>query len=282
MFPYFSVANLSMVYLLGVAIVATRWGRGPSIAASIVNVAAFDFFFVPPYFSFAVSDIGILFDLRCDADRRHSDRQPGRRRPELKLKPARHLERRTSVLYAMSRELATHRSVDKLTEVACRHLQAVFESQVAVFLPEDSGRVALQRSQQLFFEINPKEAGVAQWVFDHQRTRRSRHRDIARRHRAVPSALGIARSRRSRGPPACTPIALAQSGTDPFARNLRQPNRARPRTGTAVRGGQQAHVQAATERMRSAILSSVSHDLRTPLSNDHRSGQQPLERGGPL
>ena len=57
MFPYFSVANLSMVYLLGVAIVATRWGRGPSIAASIVNVAAFDFFFVPPYFSFAVSDI---------------------------------------------------------------------------------------------------------------------------------------------------------------------------------------------------------------------------------
>src|SRR5215468_10323270 len=56
MFPFFDRANLVMAYLLGVIVVATRHGRGPSLFASLVSVAAFDFFFVPPFFTFAVSD----------------------------------------------------------------------------------------------------------------------------------------------------------------------------------------------------------------------------------
>jgi len=56
MFPYFAVSNLIMVYLLGVIIVATRYGRGASLVATLLSVSAFDFFFVPPYFTFAVSD----------------------------------------------------------------------------------------------------------------------------------------------------------------------------------------------------------------------------------
>ncbi len=56
MFPYFAVSNLIMVYLLGVIIVATRYGRGGILVATLLSVAAFDFFFVPPYFTFAVSD----------------------------------------------------------------------------------------------------------------------------------------------------------------------------------------------------------------------------------
>ena len=49
-----------MVYLLGVVVVATRFGRGASLLASVLSVAAFDFFFVPPYFTFAVSDTEYL------------------------------------------------------------------------------------------------------------------------------------------------------------------------------------------------------------------------------
>src|SRR5215831_10228628 len=49
--------NLVMVYLLGSMIVATRYGRGPSILSSALSVAAFDFFFIPPQYSFAISDI---------------------------------------------------------------------------------------------------------------------------------------------------------------------------------------------------------------------------------
>ncbi|MFZ1555974.1 MAG: DUF4118 domain-containing protein, partial [Nitrospira sp.] len=60
MAPYFGQANLIMVYLFGVVVIATRWGRGPSALASLMSVAAFDFFFIPPYYSFAVSDVQYL------------------------------------------------------------------------------------------------------------------------------------------------------------------------------------------------------------------------------
>jgi two-component system sensor histidine kinase KdpD len=265
MYPYFSVANLIMIYLLGVVIVATRWGRGPSIFASVMSVAAFDFFFIPPYFTFAISDIeymwtfGVMLTVAVLISSLAA-------KTKQQAEAARYLERRTGVLYAMSRDLATHRGVDKLTDVACRHLQAVFESQVAVFLPDDSGRVALQRSQQLFFEVNPKEAGVAQWVFDHKE-RAGLGTDT------LPGAtalyLPLLASRGPIGVVALRPahpsrlinpeqIHLLETFANQVALAI---ERARLTEET-----QQAHVQAATERMRSAILSSVSHDLRTPLA----------------
>ena len=60
MFPFFQLASIIMVYLLGVILVATRHGRGPSFLASLLGVVAFDFFFVPPYLTFAVSDAEYL------------------------------------------------------------------------------------------------------------------------------------------------------------------------------------------------------------------------------
>src|SRR5262249_25124349 len=60
MYPYFELTNLVMVYLLGATVAALRLGRGPATLAAIVNVATFDFCFVPPRFSFAVSDLQYL------------------------------------------------------------------------------------------------------------------------------------------------------------------------------------------------------------------------------
>src|SRR5262249_53379197 len=53
---YFGLSNLIMVYLLGVVAVAARGGRGPPLFAAGSSGAPFDFFFVPPYFSFPGSD----------------------------------------------------------------------------------------------------------------------------------------------------------------------------------------------------------------------------------
>ena len=58
--PGFDQANLVMVYLLGVAIVALFFGRWPSVLAAVINVASFDLFFVQPEWSFAVSDMQYL------------------------------------------------------------------------------------------------------------------------------------------------------------------------------------------------------------------------------
>src|SRR5205823_8484740 len=58
--PYFRPANLVMVYLIGVVIVASRLGRWPSIVTAALSVLSFDFFFISPVRSFAVSDTQFL------------------------------------------------------------------------------------------------------------------------------------------------------------------------------------------------------------------------------
>ena len=60
MYPYFNLSNLILVYLLAVMLTATECGRGPAILSSFVSVLAFDFFFVPPRFTFAVGDMQYL------------------------------------------------------------------------------------------------------------------------------------------------------------------------------------------------------------------------------
>src|SRR5262252_852505 len=131
MFPYFALANLIMMYLIAVVVVAIRCGRGPSVVAAVLSVAAFDFFFVPPYFSFAVSDIQYLltFAVMLVVALVISNLAV-RIRQQAEL--ARSREKRTAVLYAMSRDLATHRGSGLLAHVATKHLREVFDSQVAI------------------------------------------------------------------------------------------------------------------------------------------------------
>ena len=82
MYPHFELSNLVMVYLLGVTVAGLRLGRGPSALTAVLNVAAFDFFFVPPRYSFAVSDAQYLVTFAVDADHRTGHRHPdGERAP---------------------------------------------------------------------------------------------------------------------------------------------------------------------------------------------------------
>ncbi len=110
MYPHFELSNLVMIYLLGVTVAGLRLGRGPSALTALLNVAAFDFFFVPPRYSFAVSDVQYLVTFGAmltialviatlTASVRQQTRVAGAR------------ERRTALLYAMSRELAATRGI---------------------------------------------------------------------------------------------------------------------------------------------------------------------------
>ena len=143
MFPYFALSNLIMVYLLGVIVVATRYGRGPSLLASVLSVAAFDFFFVPPYFTFAVSDTQYLvtFAVMLVVALVISSLAV---RIRAQAESARERERRIAALYAMSRELAEHARRRRAAAVAVRHIAEVFRSQVVVLLPH-AGRAARSR-----------------------------------------------------------------------------------------------------------------------------------------
>ncbi len=265
MFPYFGLANLIMVYLLGVVFVAIRYGRGPSILASVMSVAAFDFFFVPPYLSFAVSDIQYLltFAVMLVVALLISGLAV---RTKQQAELARRQERRTAVLYDLSRDLAVHRGLDQLARLALQHVREVFDSQVAMFVADATGHLVLQRGEQLFFEFDPKEAGIAQWVFEHGE-RAGLGSDT------LPGAgalyLPLVGSKGPIGVLAVRPT-LTTRFLDPEQTHLLEAlasqmalalERAR-----LAEEAQQAQVSVETERMRNAVLSSVSHDLRTPLA----------------
>src|SRR5216683_1860247 len=165
MFPYFAFSNLIMVYLLGVIVVATRYGRGPSLLASLMSVGAFDFFFVPPYYTFAVSDTQyfVTFSVMLVVAVVISGLAA---RIRAQAESAREREGRMAALYAMSRELASTRGVQGLLAVATRHITELFRARVAILLPDASGR--LDGGVEAGAEFpEASEVAVSQWVYEH-------------------------------------------------------------------------------------------------------------------
>ena len=263
LFPFSELSNLVMVYLLGIVIVAMRTGRGPSLLAAVLSVAAFDFFFVPPRFTFAVTDARYLFTFlvmlivglvisgltvrtRAQAEAAH------------------HREQQTAALYAMSRELAGTRGVDNLLQVAVRHVTDVFHGQVVVLVPGNGGTLTAWTGGQ--FEVDANELGVARWVYEHRQ----------------PAGLGtttLPGASALHVPLIGSTGAVGVLGLRPTDRHaMDEPERlhqfetfasqtalALERANLAT-DAQEAEVRIETERLRNSLLSSVSHDLRTPLA----------------
>ncbi len=165
--PFLEPADLVMVYLLAIMIVAMRHGRGPSLLASLLSVAAFDLFFVPPYFTFAVSEMRyvltflVMFIVALLISGLTA-------RMGAQAEAARQREQRTAALYAMSRELASTPGVDALLEIASRHIADVFRCEVALLLPDFSRRLAPSPRVPGQFDLDGGELEAAQWAFDHR------------------------------------------------------------------------------------------------------------------
>ncbi len=155
--------DVVMVYLLGVVMVSMRFGYGPSLLAAILSVVAYDFFFIPPFFSFAVSDLrhmvtfAVMFIVAVvisHLTQRIRDQADS----------AREGERRTSSLYAVSRELGVAHGRDRLLEIADRHLREVFAAKVAVMMPAAEGMLEAVLAEAGTLDPADKDLGVAEWV----------------------------------------------------------------------------------------------------------------------
>ncbi len=264
-FPHFELTNLVMVYLLGAAVSGLRFGRGPAIMTSIANVAAFDFFFVPPRFTFAVSDFQYLITFAVMlivafsiATLTASVRQQTR--------IAGHRERRTAALYAMSRELARTRGVDNMTVVAVRHIDDVFSSQAMVLLPGSDGRLRYPRQDEARASLWRADLSIAQWVYHHNEPA-GLGTDTLAGARAF--YLPIHGSKQTFGVLAVLPsnprrILLPEQRhlLETFAGQLAL---AIERALLAEQS-ETARVAAESESLRNTLLASISHDLRTPLA----------------
>jgi two-component system sensor histidine kinase KdpD len=265
MFPYFELSNIVMIYLLGVVVASLRIGRLPSVLTAVLNVICLDFFFVAPQFTFAVSDVQyfVTFAVMLTialviatlmASVRQQTRVAGAR------------ERRTSLLYAMSRELAATRDVDGMARLAVRHVAEVFESDAVVLLPDDAGRLRYPTGPPSDSAFRGADLAIAQWVADHGRR------------------AGLGSDTLPASPALYLPLAEAGRGLGVLAVRPRNPRRVllpeqrhlletfagqiglaleRARLAELAAG---ARVAAERETLRNTLLASISHDLRTPLA----------------
>ncbi len=281
MFPFLELANLIMVYLLGIVVVAMQHGRGPSLLASVLSVAALDFFFVPPYFTFAVSDVRYLFTfaVMLIVGFVISGLTVRIRAQAL---AAREREQRTAALYAMSRDLASTRGVDSLLAIAVRHIAEVFRCEVAVLRPDPSGRLAVRSGGAAGFQIDERELAVARWVYEH---RQSAGLGTATLPGASALYLPLAASR---GPVGVLGVRPPDRHAFDAPDQLHQLETFANQTALAIERAllaeetQDAEVRIETERLRNSLLSSVSHDLKTPLATITGAVSTILEDGGRL
>lgn len=265
---HLDLANISMLYLAGVIIAAVWLGRGPSVVAAIVGVAAFDFFFVPPRLTFAVTDVQYLLTFGMMLTVGLLIANLTTRLREL-AEASRERERRTSQLYAMSRDLAAARDEREVAIAAVRHVHDTFSCDVAVLVPA-------QKTTPNGFEsianagspdwLDERERSVAQWAFDHAKP-------AGIGTQALPGSAGryqlLAASQGKIGVLALRPHEPENEWDLPqlllLETFVNQISLALERV-SLIEGQQTARVEVEAERLRSALLSSVSHDLRTPLA----------------
>jgi two-component system sensor histidine kinase KdpD len=265
MFGRFDLANLAMVYLLGVMFIAARFGRGPSILISVLGVAAFDFFFVTPYFTFSVSDTQYLFTfaamLTVAIVTSHLMANV-----RYQAKVATHRERRATVLYAMSKELSGSRSEDEVVHIAVRHIHAEFGSRNVILFPDENGRIVYPAEKALDESLRGCDLGVAQWVYDHSEIAGQGTNTLAG---AKAVYFPLAAADKVIGVLAMLPVNLRRIFLPEQQKLLETLLGQIAQAIEHVRLAEQAKaasVQMEAERLRNSLLNSISHDLRTPLA----------------
>ena len=281
MFGHFELANLVMVFLLGVVFTATRYGRGPSIVASLLGVATLDYFFVDPHYSFSVSDTQYFVTLLAmlTVAMLISNLMAN---VKSQAKIASHRERRATVLYAMSKELTMSQNEDEIVNAAVRHIYAEFGSLNVILLPNQPGRIAYPSNIALPESLHGSDLSLAQWVMDHNEL-------AGQGTNTLPGAKAVYFPLTSHdkvlGVLALLPVNLRrvflpeqQKLLDTFIRQIAQAI-------TRVRLAEQARttqLQIEAERLRNSLLSSISHDLRTPLATIVGSASALAENDGSL
>ncbi len=259
------VPDPEMLFLLTVMLAAIRFGRGPSLLAAGLGVACYDFYFVPPFRTFAVADhkyvltflmmFGVGFVLSELARRLKRQEHEALAREE-----------RTAVLYALSRDLATADTPARIAEVAARHAAGVFAARVVVLQASGGGDLVPIGAAPADAVLETRELSVARWAFEHDEL-------AGLGTDTLPGSLSL-----------CAPLRLGAVTLGVLA--LLPEERAALRADQRaflevlcrqVAGGLErvrlaeearlAALRARTEEMRSSLLSAVSHDLRTPLAS---------------
>lgn len=265
LFPSITATNVDLIYLLAVVAAATYLGRGPAVVVSLLGALAFNFFFTEPYQTFAITDpdyiltfiglgaIGIVISQLTAQIHEQAN-------------TARERQAETAILYALSRELAVASGLNEIIRSIVSNVHQTFGRKVALLLLRDGtpGELTpVATSPDL--TLDESETAVAMWAFEHkQPAGRGTDTLPAAQARYLPLVT-------ARGVIGVMGIGPGNDGAylaseqrrllDAFA-SLAAVAIERAQLADAARAAQ---LVEATEKLQTALLNSISHDLRTPL-----------------
>lgn len=262
-FPYLTFTSLVMLYLLTVAVLSCTLSRGSAFFSAASSVAVFAFIFVPDYWSFnpANPEYALTLIVMLAVSTLISELTA---RLRYQAKVARRQERQTAALYDMSQNLSATHSLETLLASAVDHIAKVFDARAAILLPNPDGELEVAAGEALPEDV--REAMVARWVYRYGHTAGagtgtlSEVRAIYVPLIAPQNPVGVLRLELPE------PASRSASEILPLLEALaRQLGLALEREKLS-REARTAHLEIEAERMRNTLLSSVSHDLKTPLT----------------
>lgn len=262
------LVNVSMIYLLPVLLCAAKWGTGPAMVAAAMGVITFDLFFVPPRLSFTVSDLRylisfVIFLMVGLITGTLSTRL------QKQVRLSRQREARTTALYTLSRGIAAAPNLDAVLDIVVRKIAETIEGQVELLLPDTGGNLearACSNPGQPSF-VDDRERAVAVWVFE-------RGQKAGKGTETLGLSAGLYLPLKT-GSEVQGVLALRLS--DPEGNfqpeQLRMLEAFAGLTAMAINRvkleekAREAQTLVASEKLRTALFNSLSHDLRTPLAS---------------
>lgn len=254
------LANIVMLFLPGVVGVAMRFGRGPSALTALLNVAAFDYFFVPPRLSLAVSDLQYLltFVIMLGVGLLVGQLTVGLR---FAAGVSTSRERRARSLFELARELSAALESSQVAALGAAAVQGHFGGHALVLTTDASDQLVRPGDAPEGFDMQ-----VADWAFRHGQPAGLATATLA----AQPwHYVPLKAPMRVRGVLALAPAQprwlLIPEQVQQLETLARQIAIALERV-HYVEVAQQAVVEMESERLRNALLGAISHDVRTPLT----------------
>jgi two-component system, OmpR family, sensor histidine kinase KdpD len=278
---FLSITNVALVFLTAILFSAVRYGRGPSLFACMIAMLAYNFFFLPPLYTFTIADpenVVALFFFAVVA--LIVSNLAARVRGQAVA--ARQRAKTTDDLYQFSRKLTVAVTLDDLLWATAHQIALMLKMRVVLLLPEDGEGFAVRAGFPPEDTLEEADLAAAKWSWQ-------KNHVAGRGSDTLPGAKWLFLPMRTgRGPVGVVGVIRDEPGLPLMPDQQRLLDALTDQAALAIervnlaRDLHQARLRAETDRLRSALLTSISHDLRTPLASILGSATSLASRRVPL